>query len=124
MMALGFDPELRPAFAPLDLLAQLLGDLQPRGFERVVAGGGVDVRAGHGQMHMSAEGWSAVRLPFQHHFGEGDRDELMQAFELLLQPGAQGGVGVEAANSELDFRKRDVGVFDLRWGESSYAASR
>ena len=107
-------PELLPAFAPFDLLAQVFGDFQPDGFQRIVARGGVDVRARHGQMHLRAEGGRIVSLVFQHHFGGGDGHKAAQAFELLCKPGAQVGGGVEATNSELDFHKRVFGVFNMR----------
>jgi hypothetical protein len=118
MLAVVPVPELLPDLAPLNLLAQIFGDLQPCRFQRMVAGGGMNVRAGHGQMHLRPEGRRAVPLPFQHDLGRGDGDEAMQAFELLLQPGAQASGGVKAANSELDFHKRDVSVFSLGRGES------
>ena len=73
MLAVALVPELLAGFATLDLLAQILGDLQPGGFQRVVAGGGVDVRDWHGQMHVRAEGRCAVLLSFQHDFGGGRR---------------------------------------------------
>ena len=84
MLTAALEPELLLAFAPLDLLAQFACDLQPDGFQRVVAGGGVNVRAGHGQMHVGAEGGRAVPLLFQHHFGGAHRHEVVQPFELLL----------------------------------------
>ena len=64
-----FKPGPLSRLAPFDLFAEVFGDLQPDGFQRMIAGGGVDVRARHGQMHVRAEGGRAVPLPFQHDFG-------------------------------------------------------
>ena len=86
ILAVALVPELLLHLAPLDLMAQFFGDLQPSRFQSMVARVGVDVRARHGQMHLRAEGGRAVPTPFQHHIGRGDGDELVQAFELLLQP--------------------------------------
>jgi len=103
ILAVTLVTELLPGFASLDLLAQAFCDLQPDGFQRMVAGGGVDVRAGHGQMHVRPECGRVVPLAFQHHVGHADGNQAVQAFELLPQPKTQAGVGVEATNSELDF---------------------
>lgn len=99
ILPVAFQIRLLPAFAPLDLLPQVFCDLEPDGFHRVVAGGGMNVRAGHGQMHLGVEGGRVARLPFQQHLGDANGDEAVQALELLFQPEAQAGVGIEAANS-------------------------
>ena len=103
MLAVALVPELLTGFAPLDLLAQVFRDLQPDSLQRVVARFGMDVRATHGEMDVRPEGRRNGPFPFQQHFGGGDRNETGQPFELLLQPAAQAGVGVNTANSELDF---------------------
>ena len=82
ILPLALMPELLSNFAPLDLLAQFLRDLQPGGLQGVIASFGMDVRAGHSQMHLRAKGRSTVTLTFKHHVGGGDGYEATQALEL------------------------------------------
>ena len=101
-LLVGFVPELLPGFAPLDLLLEVIEDLEPDGFQRAATRVGVNVRARHGQLHKRAKGRRSVPLLFQHDLGGADGNQVVQAFEVLFEPGAEAGGGVEAANSELD----------------------
>jgi hypothetical protein len=114
-----FHARILPGFASLDLPAQGGGDFEPDRRQRVVASFRVNVRPGHGQMHLCVEGGRAVLLTFQHDFRSGDGGEATQAFELLFQPRAQAGTGVETADSELGVHKCEVGGYGLRWADSA-----
>lgn len=107
-----------------DLFAEIAGNLEPDGFERVVAGDSVYVRSGDCKVHARLEGRRMVSLLFQHHFSGTDGNEFLQPFELLPQPSAEAGVGSEAPNSELNFHNARCCELRFTIGESSYAPSR
>lgn len=96
------------AFTSLNFPGQALDDLQPGGLHGVVDGDGVDVRAGHGQVHASANAWCGLRLVFQHHLGGAYRNKQVQLFEFLAQPSAQLMVPIEATELELEVHNGDV----------------
>jgi hypothetical protein len=115
-LQLAFAPFQAPELAGLNLVLQVLGSLEQRGFEGVVpglgvqgwavkpqrglpcmAGGlGVQARAGHLQPHLDAEGRFGFPLVFEDHLGGGDRRQAMQVFELFLHLAVPGGLGLEA----------------------------
>ena len=105
MLAVDIVPGQLLRLAPPDLLSQVFHDLEPRSLKGVVECRRVNVGAGHGQMHDRAKAGCGVPMLFQRHSGLADGDEAVQTFNLLFQPGAQVGVVVEAANSELDFHR-------------------
>jgi hypothetical protein len=82
MLRLPLVTELLTGFAPLDLVPQFLGDFQPGGLKSMVAGFGVNVGAGHSQMHLRPKGRSTVPLSFKHHLSGGDGYKMAQALEL------------------------------------------
>ena len=82
ILRLALMPELLSNFAPLNLEAQFLRDFQPGGLQGVIAGFGMDFRAGHSQKHLRAKGRSTFPLTLKHHVGGGNGYEVAQALEL------------------------------------------
>jgi len=115
-----------PDLAGLNLVLQVPGCLEQRGFERVVSGLGVQgramnqqrrlarmadglgvqARAGNLQPHLHAEGRFGFPLVFQDHFGSGYRRQAMQVIESLLHQAGPGGLGVEAEIAKGGFHIR------------------
>ena len=129
-----FAPFQSPELAGLNLVFQILGGLEQRGFERVVssfgvqrramqqqrglprmAGGpGVQARAGDLQPHLDAEGRFGFALVFEDYFGGGDGRQAMQVFELFLHLAVPGGLGVEAEIAKGGFHIRSGMGLQLR----------
>lgn len=104
-MAVPFCPRMLPGFAPLDLPAQSGGNLEPGGVQRVVARFGMDVRSGHGQRDIRAEGLGILAPMFQHHRRDADGDEALESCERQFKPTAEARIEVETTNVELDFHR-------------------
>lgn len=84
-MPIRFHSRFPSGFALLDLLTQRDGDFEPRGFQRVVAGFGLNVGPGHGQRYVRAKSRCAVPLVFHDDDRNRDGDEVSQLFKRLLQ---------------------------------------
>ena len=122
-LQLAFAPFQAPELAGLNLVLQIAGRLEQRGFERVVSGlgvqggamkqqrglprmaGGLEVRAQAGdlQPHLDAEGWFGFPLVFEDNLGGGDRCQAMQVLELLLHLAVPSGLGVETEIAKSGF---------------------
>jgi hypothetical protein len=147
----GNGAELQPAFAPFqvselagfNLVLQILGGLEERGFEGVVsglgvkgrpmnqqrglprmAGGfGVHARSRNLQPHLDAERRFGFALVFKHYFGRGDRREAMQVFEPFLNLTVPGGLGVETEIPKSGFHIRSRRGFVVAADATSSVAS-
>ena len=125
-LQLAFAPFQAPELAGLNLVLQILGGLEQRGFERVVSGLGVQGRAVNQQHclarmtdrpgmrarswnlqpHLDTEGRFGFPLVFEDHFGGGDWRQAMQVLELLFHLAVPGGLGVEAEIAKGGFHIR------------------
>lgn len=125
-LQLAFAPFQAPEFASLNLVLQILGGLEQRGFERVVFGLGVQgwavnqprrvacmagslgmrTRSRNLQPDLDAEGRFGFPLVFEDHFGGSDRGQAMKVFELFLDLTVPGGLGVEAEVAKGGFHIR------------------
>ena len=121
-----FTPFQVPELTGLNLVLQVLGGLEQRGFERIVsglgaqgravnqrrrlarmAGGlGVHARSRNLQPNLHAESWFGFPLVFEDHVGRGYRRQAMQVFELFLHLAMPSGLGVEAEIAKGGFHIR------------------
>jgi hypothetical protein len=125
-LQLAFAPFPAPELAGLNLPFQILGDLEQRGFERVVsglgvqgramnqqrglprmAGGlGVHARAGYLEPHLDPEGRFGFPLVLEDYFGGSDWRQALQVLELFFHLAVPGGLGVEAEIAKSGFHIR------------------
>jgi hypothetical protein len=107
----------------LNLVFQVLGGLEQRGFKHVVSGlgmqgramnqqrrlsgmaGGPGVRAGSWNLQpdLDAEGRFGFPLVFERHVSRGDRRQAVQMHELFLHLAVPGGLGGETEIVKGDF---------------------
>lgn len=130
-----FAPFQSPELAGLNLVLQVLGCLEQRGFERVVSGLGaqgramkqqrrparmadrlgMQARSWNLQPHLDAEGRFGFAMLFEHHFGSGNGRQAMQVFESCLHLTVPGGLGVETEIAKGGFHFRSgMGLPPLR----------
>jgi hypothetical protein len=122
-LQLALSPFQASQFVGLNLVFQILGGLEQRGFERVVPGLGVEGRAmnqlrgracmagrlgvqartGYFQVHLDAEGRLGFPLVFKDYFGVGDRSQAKQVLKLFLHLAVPSSLGVEAQISKRGF---------------------
>lgn len=92
-----------PELAGLNLVFQILCGLEQRGFERVVKGLGVEVRAGNLQQDSHVKGRRDFSPVFHDHFGGGYGDQSFQMLELLLHESIPAGMGVQPEKLNFSF---------------------
>jgi hypothetical protein len=115
-LQLALSPFQASQFVGLNLMLQILGGLEQRGFERMVSGLGVEgwtmnqlrrracmagslgvqARTGYFQVHLDAEGRLGFPLVLEDYFGVSDRGQAEQVLKLFLHLTVPGGLGVEA----------------------------
>lgn len=143
-LQLAFAPSQAPELAGLNLVLQIPGCLEQRGFKRAISGLGVQCRAmnpqcplarmagGLGvqarardlQPHPDAEGRFGCLLMFEDHFGGGDRRQAMQVLELFLHLAVPGGLGVESQIAKGGFHIRSGVDSSLRLPPACAGKSR
>lgn len=144
-LQLAFAPSKTPEVAGFNLVLQIAGGLEERGFQRAVSGlgmqgrpmneqcplarmvGGLGVRtwAGHLQPDLDAERRLGLVLVFEDYFGSGDRRQTMQVFELFLHLTVPGGLGVETEIAKSSFHIRSgMGLWLRRAQRVLYRAPR
>ena len=142
-LQLAFAPFQAPELAGLNLVLQIFGGLEQRGFERGVSGLGVQGRAMDQQRRVArmagsfgaqagsrnlqpdldAEGRAGFPLVFEVHFGGGDRGQAMQVFELFLHLTVPGGLSVKREIAQGGFHICYHSVDALAFMSSPFSSS-
>jgi len=91
-----------PAPALFNLLAQSCRDFSPCGGQRMIAGGCMDIGAGHRQGGDGLVGWGRLVLALEGQVSMRDGHEFIQNLKLRVYFAAQSGVGLGTQGVEFD----------------------